>query len=36
MSEIVFKDKEFVYNHYLAIPFRPLAIHPDKELVNQA
>lgn len=30
MSEIVFKGKEFVYNHHLAVPFRPLEIHPDK------
>ena len=29
MSEIVFKGKEFVYNHHLAVPFRPLEIHPD-------
>ena len=30
MSEIVFKGKEFVYNHHLAVPFRPLEIHPDE------
>ena len=30
MSEIVFKGKEFVYNHHLAVPFRPLIVHPDK------
>ena len=30
MSEFVFKGKEFVYNHHLAVPFRPLEIHPDK------
>ena len=30
MSELVFKGKEFVYNHHLAVPFRPLKLHPDK------
>ena len=30
MSEIVFKGKEFVYNHHLAVPFRPLEIHSDR------
>ena len=30
MSEIVFKGKELVYNHHLAVPFRPLEIHPEK------
>ncbi len=30
MSEIVFKGKEFVYNHHLAVPFRSLEIHSDK------
>lgn len=30
MSEIVFKGKEFVYNHHLAVPFRPLEVNPDK------
>ena len=29
MSEIVFKGKEFVYNHHLAVPFRPLESHPE-------
>jgi adenine-specific DNA-methyltransferase len=24
MPELVFKGKEFVYNHHLAVPFRPL------------
>jgi adenine-specific DNA-methyltransferase len=28
MTELTFKGKEFVYNHHLAVPFRPLA--PDK------
>jgi adenine-specific DNA-methyltransferase len=30
MTELVFKGKEFVWNHHLAVPFRPLVIHPDK------
>ena len=24
MTEMLFKDKEFVYNHHLAVPHRPL------------
>ncbi len=30
MTELNFKGKEFVYNHHLAVPFRPLKPHPDK------
>ena len=30
MTELSFKGKEFVYNHHLAVPFRPLQMHPDK------
>ena len=30
MTELDFKGKEFVYNHHLAIPFRPLVPHKDK------
>ncbi len=30
MTELSFKGKEFVYNHHLAVPFRPLAPHEDK------
>ena len=30
MPEIVFKGKEFVYNHHLSVPYRPLVVHPDK------
>ena len=30
MTEINFKGKEFVYNHHLSVPFRPLMPHPDK------
>jgi adenine-specific DNA-methyltransferase len=30
VTELSFKGKEFVYNHHLAVPFRPLVPHPDK------
>jgi adenine-specific DNA-methyltransferase len=30
MPEIVFKGKEYVYNHHLAVPYRPLVVHADK------
>lgn len=30
MTELTFKGKEFVYNHHLAVPFRPLVPHADK------
>jgi len=30
MPEIVFKGKEYVYNHHLTVPYRPLLAHPDK------
>lgn len=30
MTELNFKGKEFVYNHHLAVPFRPLVPHEDK------
>lgn len=30
MTELSFKGKEFVYNHHLAVPFRPLVPHPKK------
>ena len=29
MTELTFKGKEFVYNHHLAVPFRPLVPHPE-------
>lgn len=32
MPEIVFKGKEYVYNHHLAVPYRPLVAHADKGL----
>lgn len=30
MTELNFKGKEFVYNHHLAVPVRPLEVHPEK------
>ncbi|MDO5656775.1 MAG: site-specific DNA-methyltransferase [Paracoccus sp. (in: a-proteobacteria)] len=30
MTELVFKGKEFVWNHHLAVPFRPLIMQADK------
>jgi adenine-specific DNA-methyltransferase len=30
MPEIVFKGKEYVYNHHLSVPYRPLMVHADK------
>ena len=30
MPEIVFKGKEYVYNHHLTVPYRPLLPHLDK------
>jgi adenine-specific DNA-methyltransferase len=32
VPELVFKGKEFVYNHHLAIPYRPLIPHPEKSI----
>nr|WP_312915544.1 DNA methyltransferase [Candidatus Competibacter phosphatis] len=32
MPELDFKGKEFVYNHHLAIPHRPLIPHPDQSI----
>lgn len=32
MTEINFKGKEFVYNHHLSVPFRPLVPHADKSI----
>lgn len=34
MTELLFKGKEFVWNHHLAVPFRPLVMHPDKSVGN--
>ena len=30
MPEIVFKGKEYVYNHHLGVPYRPLIPHAGK------
>ena len=30
MTELNFKGKDFVYNHHLTVPFRPLVMHPEK------
>jgi len=32
MPELFFKGKEFVYNHHLAVPFRPLVPHAKKSV----
>ena len=32
MPELHFKGKEYVYNHHLSVPFRPLMPHPDKSV----
>lgn len=32
MSELIFKGKEFVYNHHLSVPFRPLVPQADKSI----
>jgi hypothetical protein len=30
VPELQFRGKEFVYNHHLTVPFRPLEMHADK------
>ena len=32
MPELVFKGKEYVYNHHLTVPYRPLVAHADKSV----
>lgn len=32
MPELVFKGKEYVYNHHLTVPYRPLIPHPEKSI----
>ena len=32
MTELLFKGKEFVFNHHLTVPFRPLIPHPEKSI----
>jgi len=36
MPELTFKSKEFVYNHHLSVPFRPLVPYPDKSIGGAA
>lgn len=36
MPELTFKGKEFVFNHHLAVPFRPLVPHADKSVGGEA
>ncbi len=36
MPELFFKGKEFVYNHHLAVPHRPLVPHPDRSIGKPA
>ena len=35
MPEIHFKGKEYVYNHHLTVPYRPLIPHPEKSIGNE-
>ena len=32
MPELIFKGKEFVYNHHLSVPFRPLVPQIEKSI----
>jgi adenine-specific DNA-methyltransferase len=32
MPELHFKGEEFVYNHHLTVPYRPLIAQPEKSL----
>ncbi len=36
MPELHFKGKEYVFNHHLNVPFRPLVPHPDKSIGKQS
>ena len=36
MTELNFKGKEFVWNHHLTVPFRPLEPHPEKGIGEPA
>lgn len=36
MPELIFKGKEFVYNHHLSIPYHPLVPHPEKSIGGEA
>jgi len=35
MPELHFKGKEYVYNHHLTVPYRPLVAHPDKSVGDE-
>lgn len=36
MPELHFKGKEYVYNHHLTVPYRPLVAHPDKSVGDES
>jgi len=36
MPELHFKGKEYVYNHHLTVPYRPLVAHPDKSIGDES
>lgn len=36
VPELVFKGKEFVYNHHLSVPYHPLVAHPKKSIGAEA
>ncbi len=36
MPELHFKGKEYVYNHHLTVPYRPLVAHPDKSISDES
>ena len=36
MPELHFKGKEYVYNHHLTVPYRPLMAHPDKSIGGES
>lgn len=36
MPELHFKGKEYVYNHHLNVPFRPLIAQPDKSIGEES
>jgi adenine-specific DNA-methyltransferase len=35
MPELHFKGKEYVYNHHLTVPYRPLVAHPGKSMGDE-
>ena len=36
MPELHFKGKEYVYNHHLTVPYRPLVTHPGKSIGDES